>query len=287
MAYEDYIRENLNNLGELSRNDFLYLSENVSLFFVDGFSERSLSRLRHLFKLVSYEDLPENFYTDSIQIKFVCGNPCFVNDRNQLCFEDNGVLISTPVLKLSDFETFINMYKEALIEHKITNRWKANTNVNELKDFDNYIVDDGSVVSLKDQDIKNICKSTYQSSYSGNQLLKAAIENGGIKSESYQSQFDLFIRNGFVPISACKFDIKRASKLWLKQNGLTKDSNLDEINLKELVLPAEDKIFYIYMNNESAIYFEEWIKTIEYSDNYDEARAKRDRILNRIMEEGK
>ena len=40
MSQVDFIEENLNNLGELDRHDFRYLSENVEQFYLNVFNEK-------------------------------------------------------------------------------------------------------------------------------------------------------------------------------------------------------------------------------------------------------
>ena len=85
-------------------------------------------------------------------------------------------------------------------------------------------------------------------------------------------------------MSICKFDISHASDSWLKQNGLSRETNIDTIDLSKLTLEPEDIIFYIYIGEELSINKYDWFNTIEYSDNYDEAKAKRDMILDNMME---
>lgn len=281
---DNYIRVRLNNL-ELLFTYYLYISENIEKFYNDDFSERSLSYLSYLFTKIYQEGYPITFKQEDITVKAICGIIGVINRFKQLCYEEDGILFDTPILKkLDDLKTFLNKYKDAYKSHEFSSRWIFNTNKEDLNDSDNYMADDGSIISIKNNDIKNLCRNITHSSYKTSQLLKAAVEYGGKISESYESQFNLFIKNGFVPISICKFDITRASSNWLKQTGLTKDFNLNTINTKYLAAPAEDIIFYIYMNNEYPINFNDWIQTVKYSDSYDDAKFKRDKFFNEIME---
>ena len=100
MAYEDYIVDNLNTLENLSKNDFRYISENIDRFYTEGFSENSQAKLSYLFRLLSYEYLPTTFTQSNVKAKIDCGIPCLYNDRKQLCYEENGVLVNTPVLNI-------------------------------------------------------------------------------------------------------------------------------------------------------------------------------------------
>lgn len=79
MSHIEFIEENLNNLGELDRHDFRYLSENVEQFYLNVFNEKSFNQLRNLFKLISYEDFPRDFDLTKVQIKYINGKICFIN----------------------------------------------------------------------------------------------------------------------------------------------------------------------------------------------------------------
>jgi len=280
IRYEDF----LDNLENLPRKDILCLADNTELYYSE-YSENQQSKIKELLKLASYDDFPNNFILDNVKIDVYGDKIYFKNSHKQICFIGDNGLIASPILYSVGSNEFLEKYKEAYTSHKQSSRWRAFTKVNAIKEFDNYITKDGGIVSLDDDDIKIICRNSgIKDSNTGVQLLTAAIENGGRKTESYARQFNLFIKNGFTPISICKFDIKTAPKAWLDINKLSRETDLNDIDVNLLRAQPEDIIFYIYTGNTEYIDFNEWVNSVEYSDSYDEAKAKRDNILLKLME---
>ena len=96
----------------------------------------------------------------------------------------------------------------------------------------------------------------------GWQLLKDAVKNGGIKLDSYSGNHKFYIRQGFEPISWCKFDENYVNPDWFKSDN-----------------KPEDVIFYKYTGRINSIRLEEFKKMIPASRDYDTAEAMRDRML--------
>ena len=105
MSHIEFIEENLNNLGELDRHDFRYLSENANQFFED-YSDREKEYIKYLFKLLSFDDFPALYKRNSIYIKRIDGKLQFVNQFNQRCYEEDDKFFITPILSETGAEEF-------------------------------------------------------------------------------------------------------------------------------------------------------------------------------------
>lgn len=287
MDQYNYILENLNNLGELDRHNFKYLSEHVEQFY-DNFSEKEISYIRYLCKLVSNDDFPNLFNRNKICIKILEGKLQFINYFNQRCYEDNGILYITPILSEIDAEEFqhisINIRKKGGFNQK----WKQKLySVNKYQSYNNYSFNNCCTASIYDNEIINIFKCIDEIKIED--LIQNAIELGGKKVECYSDDFRMYVNLGFMPISICKWDDRLASKKWLEINDmLDKNKNIipELINNPNYILnaPRLDKIFFIYVGTSINISYNEWLQKVEYSENYAEAKAKRDNIYNKLME---
>ena len=120
----------------------------------------------------------------------------------------------------------------------------------------------GSVAAVTPSgDIISVCKNANDREMTGSQLLASAVKAGGKKLDSYDGNFKFYVKNGFEPISWCKFDEKCAPEGWRK--------GTDE---------PENIIFFKYVGidkvkNTNLI---EFYKNIKVSTDYDEAQFVRD-----------
>lgn len=125
-----------------------------------------------------------------------------------------------------------------------------------------HITPGGSCAAVKPNgDIISVC-AREDDTVRGWQLLKDAVKNGGIKLDSYSGNHDFYIRQGFEPVSWCKFDEQWAPPGWT--------SGLDE---------PEDIIFYKYTGNPTTVSLEEFKATHPMSKDYDTAEKERDNSL--------
>lgn len=110
-------------------------------------------------------------------------------------------------------------------------------------------------------DIISVCKNTNDKETTGSQLIASAVKAGGKKLDSYDGNFDFYVKNGFEPVSWCKFDEKYAPEGWKKGS--------DE---------PENIIFFKYVGigKVKNTDIEEFYKNIKFSTDYDEAQAARD-----------
>ena len=95
----------------------------------------------------------------------------------------------------------------------------------------------------------------------GSQLLASAVKAGGKKLDSYSGNFDFYVKNGFEPISWCKFDEKYAPEGWKK-----------DIDKPEPIIFFK----YVGIGNVKNTDAEEFYKNIKFSTDYDEAQFVRD-----------
>lgn len=291
MSQVNFIEENLNNLGELDRHDFKYLSENVEQFYLNVFNEKSFNQLRNLFKLISYEDFPRDFDLTEVQIKYINGKICFINKYNQVCYEENGLLYITPILSKVDGNTYKNIQKDILNSYKYAiNRsndspyWKTKSYSSDYYNkCDNYTFEEYCAISIKDNQIINIIKAININNIKDLDLIMQTIALGGKLIQSYKVDFYKYIKYGFTPISVCKWEDNKAPKNWIELNNF-KNNDWKNQSDDNFEYKRQDIIFYIYTGNQSYINYNDWLNTVNYSNNYEEAKAKRDHIYYKLLE---
>lgn len=95
--------------------------------------------------------------------------------------------------------------------------WRVDTDSHTGKDYvgtKTYISEGGSTFSVKpDGDIISVCKNKNDKMYADD-LMNLAIKAGGRKLDSFDGNFQLYLRNGFEPVSWTAFDIKQKPKGW-------------------------------------------------------------------------
>ena len=123
----------------------------------------------------------------------------------------------------------------------------------------------GSCVAVKpDGDIISVCKNGNDKGVKGADLIRYAVDNGGVKLDSYAGNHEFYTKNGFEPICYVSFNEAYAPKDWKKGvKGYEK----------------EDIIFYKYTGNKNVTDWEKIKKDIRLFDNYDVAMNYRDNLL--------
>lgn len=291
MIREEFIKNNLDNLGELDRSSFKYLSDNIELFFEDyssiTLSENSFNKLSYLFKIISYDDFPKEFDLTEVKIKYINGKLCLVNKYKQLCYEEDGELYITPLLVEVDGDTFYEISKNIKHNLKIENQWKQKFYSKDIYNkYSTYISGNSCAVALQGHRIINVFKASNIDYIKEADLIYQTIELGGKLLESYKEDFIKYVKLGFMPVSICKWEDSRAPKSWVQINKLPDDYNLwKNIPEDELKIKRQDIIFYIYTNQSPDINFNEWLSTMEYSDSYEDAKSKQKYIYNKLNEE--
>lgn len=118
-----------------------------------------------------------------------------------------------------------------------------------------------------DGDIISVARNPYDTAR-GADVLKAAVQNGGIKLDSFAGNHEFYARNGFEAVSRTAFDLKYAPKGW---------------NEKRYKDEREDVIFYKYVGvgNVKNKTINDVKANIGYSEDYDAAQEVRDNDLKK------
>lgn len=166
-------------------------------------------------------------------------------------------------------------FHDALVNAKnsqdIEKAWRVDS-LHEVSDYerdgdDLYMTEGGSTIAVKKNgDIISVCRNKNDVGVRGDDLLARAVAMGGTKLDSYEKNHNFYIRNGFEPVSWCKWD--DAYNDYAKQNGW--DENRDE---------REPIIFYRYVGHPVTEKADEFMRRVPASADYDTAQGARDRKL--------
>ncbi len=150
---------------------------------------------------------------------------------------------------------------------KVKDQWRVTgMNRGQLKDWHPnaklHVTDGGSTIALDNGDIVSLCKNP-NDELKGSQLLQFAVKNGGTKLDSYAGNHAFYIRNGFEPVSWCKWKEEFAPDGW-KESG----ENPEHI------------IFYKYTGKKSEYdTAEKFFESVPACKDYDTAYEERDKQL--------
>ena len=134
----------------------------------------------------------------------------------------------------------------------------------EYPDAQLHITSGGSTVAVtSDGDIISVC-GKYGDTMRGRDLMKLAVENGGVKLDSYSGNHGFYVKCGFEPVSWCEWNDEYAPNGW--------DSSRDK---------REPIVFYKYTGkvapySAESLNVNNFISSIPASADYDAAKAKRD-----------
>lgn len=128
-----------------------------------------------------------------------------------------------------------------------------------------FVTEKGSTVAVTpDGDIISVCKHM-DDDFRGSDLIQKAVENGGVKLDSFSGNHGFYVKNGFEPVSWCKFDEQYAPPGWKEVRG-----------------KKEPIIFYKYTGKTSN-YTEaaDFTSSVKASKDYDTAQAVRDKSIEK------
>lgn len=191
-------------------------------------------------------------------------------------------------------KTFVKKLAQAKAAQDPTKGWRVTgLSKEELAEYHPrakiHVTDGGSTIAIDKGDIVAVCvgpkdgKGGFQS---GGSLLQFAVKNGGTKLDSYTGNHEFYIKNGFEPVSWCKWDDDYANDEWLKVNGYTREQ-WDAMDKKpsdeKLKVPREPIIFYKYVGIGKTTYpknnVNAFLEKVEASDDYDSAMEKRNKSM--------
>ena len=289
---KDYIFEHLDNLGELERQEFSYLSNNIEEFYSEPsehnsliLNEKAFLQLSHLFKIISFEDFPKEFDLTEVKIRYINGKVCLINKFKQLCYEEDGQLYITPLLYNVDAQTYYNMSKEIKNNLDTDKKWKCKLySKDSYNKYDTYASNESCTVALHDAQIVSVLKANGVNYIKDIDLMMQTIELGGRLIESYKEDFNKYVKYGFMPVAICKWEDDRAPKTWIKINNFKDDAWKNKPD-DDFELKRQDIIFYIYTNHQLTIRFRYLLDKIGYSENYEAAKAKQEYIWRKLNNE--
>ena len=287
---DDFIFDNLDNLGELDKHHIHYLCDNINIYYGETFNISSLDKLRHLLNVVSEEDFPQDFDLTEVHIKNIDGTICLVNKYKQICYEDNGKLFITIIPTEIDGNESRNINETIIERLNSDDKWKCKHHSSEYYNKrTNYTFHDKCIISITDNgEISTLLKDAEVKTIKDLDILKQTIELGGRLIESYKDEFEYYANHGFRPISICKWEDDIAPHEWIEANGYINDDNSIDYSFKEvpnnqLKYKRYDIIFYIYTNHQKTYKFNEWLDEVGYSNSYKEAKAKRNQIYKQYL----
>jgi len=163
-------------------------------------------------------------------------------------------------------EEFAKAIKEAKENVPVENAWRVDAHSKE--EYNNiklFTTKGGSCVAIKpDGDIISVCKNRNDKDTKGSDLIRYAVDNGGVKLDSYDGNHVFYTKNGFEPVSYVSFNEEYAPKDWRK--------GIDQ---------PEDIIFYKYTGNKNMTEWKDVKKDIKRFDDYYEAMHFRDILLKK------
>lgn len=165
-------------------------------------------------------------------------------------------------------KAFKDTFEKAKSSVDKTARWRVSSEYDEQQysDMKRYSTKGGSCVAIHDGDIVSVCKNDTDTKVKGKDLLSIAVKNGGNKLDAFGGLFGFYIKCGFTPVSWTKFDETYAPDGWDK----TRDK-------------PEPVVFFRLQRAGDKVYkdLDDFIKSVSAEKDYDTAKAKRDKDLEK------
>ncbi len=129
-----------------------------------------------------------------------------------------------------------------------------------------HVTDGGSCFAVTDDgDIVSVCKNANDTQCRGSDLMHMAIENGGVKLDSFSGNHGFYTKMGFEPVSWTPFNEEYAPPGWVKGRDA-----------------AEEIIFYRYTGKTNQPSKQEFLASVPPctgENGYDDAMKIRDKSL--------
>ena len=170
----------------------------------------------------------------------------------------------------AQFRQTFHAAKEAVAKEQPDKAWRVDSSYTDAdyEGMDCYTSPGGSCVAVHDGDIVSVCGMPGDK-VRGSDLLKHAVQMGGKKLDAFSGLYGFYAKNGFEPVSWCKFDEQYAPPDWVK--GRDK---------------PEPVIFWKYtgrtyqeITKDFGEKASDFTKRIAASENYDQAKTKRDHAM--------
>ena len=163
-------------------------------------------------------------------------------------------------------EEFAEIIKTAKTQVVQTNAWRVDAHTKE--EYNNvklFATKGGSCVAIKpDGDIISVCKNSNDKGTKGSDLIRYAVDNGGVKLDSYAGNHVFYTKNGFEPVAYVTFNEEYAPKDWKKGvKGYEK----------------EDIIFYKYTGKKNETKWKDIKTNIKHFADYEDAMKYRDGLI--------
>ena len=160
---------------------------------------------------------------------------------------------------------FINKMTEAKNSVPERERWRVD--IHSSKDYNNdklFTTEGGSCVAIEPNgNIISVCKRNGDTVY-GRDLLRHAVENGGDRLDAFGGLWGFYIKNGFEPVSWTPFNEEYAPVGWNKEYD-----------------GAEPVIFWKFTGKINKIKYEDFLKDVKPSQDYDTAMRIRDKEIKK------
>lgn len=159
-------------------------------------------------------------------------------------------------------------------------RWRVGTDYgpDDYKGAKCFVTEGGSTIAIKpDGDIVSVCKAKGDI-VSGGDMLQMAVKNGGTKLDAFgETLYNLYTRNGFEPVSQCKFNDEYAPDAWIRANGFKPgDTSWHGTPDSQLAVPREDITFFKYTGKKTTMSYSEFHEKTALQDDYGVAQGIRD-----------
>ena len=162
----------------------------------------------------------------------------------------------------SKFELKMTEAKDTIPEKE---RWRVDVHTEEDYNRDKlFTTPGGSCVAIESNgNIISVCKHK-DDIVKGRDLLRHAIKNGGDRLDAFSGLYGFYLKQGFKPISWTPFDERYAPAGWNKERDR-----------------AEPIIFWQYTGEVEKTRYEDFIKNVKPSKDYDTAMRIRDEVMKK------
>lgn len=186
----------------------------------------------------------------------------------------------------ADLKTFAASVVKSKATIPEDTRWRVTAHTEqELQDWYSdakfHVTDGGSTIAVSsDGDIVSV-SHTDGDPIRGKQLMKMAVDNGGVKLDSYDGNHGFYTKCGFEPVSWCEWSDEFAPADWITANGFTQESWQAALNSGQRVsdsslkVQREDIIFYKHTGVKSTETADAFKQRVSASAGYDEAMEAR------------